>query len=865
MSTPEEGPKLLEGTKESEPPRFTDDFMTVLEAERAKIEKQRERRGVADAGWPTTGLALSGGGIRSASFGLGVLQAFFNRCDHEPRCVAEEGHTSDEVHTERCAVDANHRSAFKRLDYLSTVSGGGFIGTALTWFLSHMEGRFPFSGKGTGGERALPGWEVSDYLRWHATYLSPKVARLRPGVGDAAEVTDTAQEEGFSLLSLLAVVGQMMIVTLFVYGGVLVLAFFLLDLIEDLLFPVKAILALYLRVPTSVVWLEAANFLFVVGLLLGFIYLLLAPATSIVKFLIKRLHLRKKKGAREFGLFTFFVYLIWGPVVYLFRMIMGRREGTLPSQFVHEREYAVRLLTERWAGYLAKTTLLALVVGSVPMLSMWISAWIEGTWVRGGLYGAVVAAGGGLGFVQHRRVANGTDRLSRVLRSGLTTKATAAVTLYGFLMLTQLIAAFIGDSGVVWVVWPLLGAVLLVGLLSDVNTLGSHGMYRDRLMETFMPDPAAVRRGVWDPPYEATARLLHESGSEWGPLQLHNASVLTTSSSNAKYSGRGADSFVLSPIYSGSQSTGWAMTERWPRRRLTVATAMAISAAAVNPGAATAGQGATRGWAVSNLLALLNLRLGFWADNPNPDYRPRWFTLPPALLRFGRWLRPYLALLEPPVGNPSREDDTYIQLADGGGFDGTGVYELVRRGTRVIVLSDAMSDQETTFGALGDVLERLWADFGIDVVFDRGEDDHHDEVYGLEAMKAGTSETGQESGAAKRGYAIGRFTYPMHCPIEHARGKPGVLLVLKAVMIDDVPLDVGGYKAANPLFPNDPTLDQFFDERQFEAYRKLGFTIAKGMLGDENVRPYMDDPGYGRTAERTGARQLLSAGESDQE
>src|SRR3984893_18085028 len=78
----------------------------VCEAEHAAIRKRREY--IRDNGkrdrtaYPFTGLALSGGGIRSASFGLGVLQAL---------------HVS---------------SGIEGIDYLSTVSGGGYIGCSLT-------------------------------------------------------------------------------------------------------------------------------------------------------------------------------------------------------------------------------------------------------------------------------------------------------------------------------------------------------------------------------------------------------------------------------------------------------------------------------------------------------------------------------------------------------------------------------------------------------------------------------------------------------------------------------------------------------------------------------------------------------------
>src|ERR1700719_4408549 len=74
-------------------------FTEVRASELKELEKLRELRGVklpADKG--RVGLAFSGGGIRSATINLGILQG-----------LAKFGF-------------------LKRIDYLSTVSGGGFIG-----------------------------------------------------------------------------------------------------------------------------------------------------------------------------------------------------------------------------------------------------------------------------------------------------------------------------------------------------------------------------------------------------------------------------------------------------------------------------------------------------------------------------------------------------------------------------------------------------------------------------------------------------------------------------------------------------------------------------------------------------------------
>ena len=89
--------------------------------ERRKRRHSRHGRGFAEDGAPLdlTGLALSGGGVRSAAFCLGALQAI------------------------------NAAGALNQVDYLSTVSGGGFVGGALS---ATMQGgaRFVFGGAQSG-------------------------------------------------------------------------------------------------------------------------------------------------------------------------------------------------------------------------------------------------------------------------------------------------------------------------------------------------------------------------------------------------------------------------------------------------------------------------------------------------------------------------------------------------------------------------------------------------------------------------------------------------------------------------------------------------------------------------------------------
>ena len=78
----------------------------INDAEREAINARRAFYDVLRDQPFATGLAISGGGIRSATFGLGVLAALARR------------------------------GVLPQIDYLSTVSGGGYLGSFLSAFLS---------------------------------------------------------------------------------------------------------------------------------------------------------------------------------------------------------------------------------------------------------------------------------------------------------------------------------------------------------------------------------------------------------------------------------------------------------------------------------------------------------------------------------------------------------------------------------------------------------------------------------------------------------------------------------------------------------------------------------------------------------
>ena len=58
------------------------------------------------------------------------------------------------------------------------------------------------------------------------------------------------------------------------------------------------------------------------------------------------------------------------------------------------------------------------------------------------------------------------------------------------------------------------------------------------------------------------------------------------------------------------------------------------------------------------------------------------------------------------------------------------------------------------------------------------------------------------------------------------------LLYIKPTLTGDEPTDILQYHGQHNNFPHEPTIDQFFDEAQWESYRRLGQHI-----GDELFEP----------------------------
>ncbi|UOQ69049.1 hypothetical protein [Hymenobacter volaticus] len=304
-----------------------------------------------------------------------------------------------------------------------------------------------------------------------------------------------------------------------------------------------------------------------------------------------------------------------------------------------------------------------------------------------------------------------------------------------------------------------------------------------------------------------------------GPYLIINATLNATKVTDLAQQNRKAESFVFTPYYCGFDFAkiravnpakptfdfGYRPTEQYAYPKdggPGVGTAMAISGAAASPN-----EGYNSSPATAFLLTLFNLRLGWWIGNPRIS--KTWQEADPNL--------GLLYLLKDLFGR-SNTSDKFVNLSDGGHFDNMGLYELVRRRCRYIILGDGEEDHLFTCEGLANAIRRCRVDFGAEITIDV------------------TPITNREAGISRSHYAVGTILYPEDPP----EMPSGYLLYLKTSLTGDEPTDVREYAQYNTAFPHQSTGDQFFNEAQFESYRRLGLHVFETVLKRTNY--YRDPP-----------------------
>ena len=356
---------------------------------------------------------------------------------------------------------------------------------------------------------------------------------------------------------------------------------------------------------------------------------------------------------------------------------------------------------------------------------------------------------------------------------------------------------------IVWVAVLCVGSLAAAAALAwriDVNLFSIYHFYRQRLVRCYLGASRCKQRVPhpftgFDPRDDIKlAELYQEFDGKpqcQRPYPIHNTAMNLVAGKQLAWQERRAAAFAFTPMASGYSFTlpdekGQLVSHYRPTAEymegVWMGSAMAISGAAASPN-----MGYHSSPALTFLMTVFNVRLGHWS--PNPADEKNWTLHDPP---FGGTY-----LLKELFGD-TQYTSPFVYLSDGGHFENLGLYELVRRRCACIVAIDAGQDGNSQYDDLGNAIRKCYADFGVVI------DIHTDDL--------------------KNGYsAVGYITYP--------DAPPATLIYIKPRLTGSEPADLLNYKLTHPEFPHESTSDQWFDESQFESYRKLGYWIARTVLG----------------------------------
>jgi len=831
---------LAEDEADSEAGTGVEDLASLREIEQALIDERRTLAGVA-ADEPVVGLALSGGGVRSATYALGLL-----------RGLAQRGH-------------------LPRIDYLSTVSGGGYIGAML--------GRLVLRAGSIGAAQAELARHDSGALAWlrrNGRYLTPAGSR---DVGIAIVTY---------LRAFIAIHGEFIAVA--VPFALLVIAPHLLQVSNLLSFDAAQ------WQPWFTLWWP----------LTALLVCLLGPGLMASYWVARdtadpgALHVRPPWRDVVFVLLLLCALgAIWvwtrpplpglnarltAPALVLIAL-SSAAAGLTASQWWLARTQLTRSLAVARVRHVCTFALRAVglagvagfAFGALDLLSWWLLAELQAgeRWVWGGV------GVGGVVVIVLRTLAQPLLALSQRAQPGTSRGRAwgpAALNLSGLVGLVILLAAWL--MAVQWFVFtqaptdavkdlpPFVRAALLAllclvwtaltaGNAQMPNASSLHSFYRARLTRAYLAVGNAARRivvradeqddapGGADPKARASVAAVvngddvglvnYGPESVGGPIHLINACLNQTRDDASGLYNADRKGLLVTATRRGFE----VGPRRWVPMRLageapgdppasdagTLGRWTAVSGAAAAPGA---GSYTSRGWAL--LLYFLGVRLGYWMAAPD---------LPRAegdVLRrpMRGWRRFVWSLAIKPAMLWSEGTATFFgtarpwwYLSDGGHFDNTGVWPLLKRRVDFIIASDCGADADYEYADLENLVRKARIDFGCEIDFYTS-----DEARALLGLRTdGITVLSPEDLAgnhAARGVLLARVRYP-------ARGdepsRDATLLIVKPSLHDALDVDLLAYAQRHPSFPHESTSDQSFDEAQWDGYQRLGEDVGRRFDG----------------------------------
>ena len=785
------------------------------------------------------GLALSGGGVRSAAFSLGVLQAF------------------------------NQHGVFDNVHYLSTVSGGGYAGGSMVAAMS-VSGGFPFGERATSAAPAaehIRDTESVSHVRNYSNFLIPFGVRdvltsiaivirgivanlgwVLPVLLVAAAVTIFFNPEVPDLTQP-DLLGQALPWIPFPHFGLSIVGalagialFFLWALFRSILpqdersefrvpqRPVRSLrhaisgrlpryAALYLTVLAALAFAEFQSFVLsamfhakmnapdahggvLAAVLAGWVQYFAAaaaPFLAVVMFFRRQLaDILKDAGGRS-GVRSFLAALLTQAAVW----IAG---AVLPLLL-----WIVYLHLTYW-GIMFEPAARAGAACPAQDISGRVELSLPGQTLSGDLTGTFSVDGAAT-------CPEAADDSAKPTVVEFASLAHAPGPIQKLAGLADFTGRAVPPSGLAYAFIAAILFALSYWLKPNANSL--HRLYRDRLSKAFFFDPRQRAPGQEAMTggrdlFPLDDMKLHEIATINTPYPLINTTLNIHGSDIANRRGRNGDFFLFSPLFTGSNATCYAPTEAMEEAEpdLDFPTAVAVSGAA-----ASSNMGSKSIRALTPTLALLNVRLGFWMKNPH--YLVRGSKTPaPASRRV-------LVYLYNELTGRLYEDTNLVYLTDGGHIENLGVYELLRRKCRLIVVVDGEADRDMRFGAFVTLQRYARIDLGIRIRVPWEAISETTRGW----MGAGSSANpGPVERAPSNGphVAIGQ--------IDYGAGQEGYLVYVKLSLTGDENDYVRDYARRYPQYPHETTGDQFFSEEQFEVYRALGFHAMFGFLqGDADV------------------------------
>ena len=339
----------------------------------------------------------------------------------------------------------------------------------------------------------------------------------------------------------------------------------------------------------------------------------------------------------------------------------------------------------------------------------------------------------------------------------------------------------------------------------NINKFSLHAMYRERLIRAYLgasnPAPEINRFTGFCENDNLYMSALKDAGK---PFHVVNTTLNLVAGKRLAWQQRKAEPFTVSALHCGNSRLGFrSSAEYGGRGGMSLGTAITISGAAASPN-----MGYYSSPLVGFIMTLFNARLGAWLGNPGDTGKDTWRHEGPNSA-VNSLVREAFGL--------TNDTSPYVYLSDGGHFENLGLYEMVKRGCRLVVVIDGAADGEFAYKDFGNALRKIRIDMKVPIEFSS------EHTPGENALMHPMLEK-------KKRCSLATIRYKDLDP----QRKNGYLLYIKPMLLGNEPPDVCSYHALNPAFPHQSTGDQWFDESQTESYRMLAYHTLKEMCDGWN-------------------------------